>query len=111
VHQSLPAFGWHAPANMEVFMDGLLAFFELRPFFTFFSLRIVWYIYLLHMMVQLYVSFSEVSQVLAQRGISLWSWAPNSLPLVVTIIAQLLLVRVLLEVAAMILLAKSRAAS
>ena len=92
-------------------MDGLLAFFELRPFFTFFSLRIVWYVYLLHMMVQLYVSFSEVSQVLAQRGISLWSWAPNSLPLVVTIIAQLLLVRVLLEVAAMVLLAKSRTES
>jgi hypothetical protein len=96
---------------MEVFMDGLLSFFELRPFFTFFSLRIVWYIYLFHVLVQLYVSISEVSQVLAQRGISLWSWAPNSLPLFVAIIAQLLLVRVLLEVAAMVLLAKSRTES
>jgi hypothetical protein len=89
---------------METAMGKVLDFLEMRPFFTFFSLRVVWYIYLLHMLIQLYVSFREVSLILAQRGIGWQTWAPSALPLLVTTIAQIALVRVLLEVAAAILL-------
>jgi hypothetical protein len=89
-------------------MGSPMDFFALRPFFTFASLRVVWYIYLLHMAFQLYVSFSEVSQLLAQRGISWLTWAPNSIPLILGIIAQVALVRLLIEVAATILIGRSR---
>jgi hypothetical protein len=89
-------------------MRSPMDFFALRPFFTFSSLRVVWYIYLLHMAFQLYVSFSEVSQLLAQRGISWLTWAPNSIPLILGIIAQVALVRLLIEVAATILIGRSR---
>ena len=89
-------------------MGSPIDFFALRPFFTFFSLRIVWYIYLLHMAVQLYVSIAEVSHLLAQRGISWLTWAPNSVPLVLGIIAQVGLVRLLIEVAATVLIGRGR---
>lgn len=70
--------------------------------------KIVWYIYLLHMFVQLYIELSEVSQLLAQRNISLLAWSPNALPLVLTLVAQIAIVRLLLEVAATILLSPRR---
>ena len=89
-------------------MNALIEFFTLRPVFTFFGLKIVWYIYLLHMFVQLYIELSEVSQLLAQRNISLLAWSPNSLPLVLTLVAQIAIVRLLLEVAATILLSPRR---
>lgn len=89
-------------------MDGLVDFFTLRPVFTFFGLKIVWYIYLFHMFVQLYVELNEVSHLLAQRGISWLTWLPNSAPLVLGLVAQIAIVRLLLEVAAMILLGPRR---
>ena len=89
-------------------MDGLINFFALRPLFTFRGLKVVWYLYLLHILIQLYVSFSEISAVLAHKGISWVAWAPNSLPLILGIVAQIAIVRVLLEVAASILLAPRR---
>jgi hypothetical protein len=92
-------------------MEGLVDFFVLRPVFTFFGLKIVWYIYLLHMLVQLYVELNEVSLVLAQRGISWLTWLPNSAPLVLGLVAQIAVIRLLLEVAATILLAPRRNAT
>lgn len=89
-------------------MGSPLDFFAVRPFFTLFSIRIVWYLYLLHMIVQLYTSFAEVAQLLAQRGISWLTWLPNSLPLILALVAQIALVRLLVEVAAAVLLGSKR---
>lgn len=89
-------------------MNALSDFFALRPVFTFFGLQIVWYIYLLHMAVQLYTSVTEMSELLARRGINWFAWSPNFLPLLFGVIAQILLVRLILEVAATILLAPRR---
>jgi hypothetical protein len=71
----------------------------------------VWYIYLFHMFVQLYVALNEVSQLLAQRGISWLTWLPNSAPLILGLVAQIAVVRLLLEVAATILLGPKRSAT
>lgn len=84
-------------------MEVLINFFALRPTFTFMGLKVVWYIYLLNTVVQTYVAVSGISRVLAQRGISLEVWLPNSLPLILGIIAQLAIVRLLLEVAAIVI--------
>ena len=84
-------------------MDVLINFFALRPTFTVNGLKIVWYIYLMNVIVQTYVSVTGISQLLAQRGISMEVWLPNSIPLVLGLIAQLVLVRLLLEVAAIII--------
>ncbi|MGP0083055.1 MAG: hypothetical protein ACLP0B_05420 [Steroidobacteraceae bacterium] len=89
-------------------MDGLINFFALRPLFTFSGLKVVWYLYLFHILIQLYVLFSEISAVLAQKGISWVTWVPNSLPIILGTVAQIAIVRVLLEVAASILLAPRR---
>jgi hypothetical protein len=89
-------------------MKTLIDFFAFRPVFTFFGLKLVWYAYLFHTFVQLYVSFTEVSALLAQRNLSLLAWLPNSAPLLLGVIAQVLLVRLLLEVAATILLTPRR---
>lgn len=85
-------------------MDVLINFFTLRPLFTFAGLKIVWYIYLLHTVVQLYISVAEISQVLAQKGISFLTWSPNFIPAILGLIAQIILVRLMIEVAASILL-------
>ena len=90
-------------------MEIVINFFALRPVFTFLGLKIVWYIYLAHMVIQAYLAFSTVAHVLAQRGISWEAWSPNALPLILDLIAQAALVRVLLEVAATILLARRSA--
>jgi hypothetical protein len=92
-------------------MDALIDFFTLRPVFTFFGLKLVWYAYLLHTLVQLYVSYAEISQLLAQRNLSLLAWSPNAVPLILGIVAQVAIVRVLLEVAATILLTPKRSGS
>ncbi len=88
-------------------MDTLINFFTLRPTFTFMGLQVVWYIYLAQVVVQSYISVSGIFQALAQRGISWEAWSPNFIPLLLGIIAQLAVVRLLLEVAA-IVLANSR---
>ncbi len=85
-------------------MNALISFFTLRPVFTWAGLQIVWYVYLLHTALQLYISFAEVSNLLAQKGINLLTWSPNFIPVVLGLVAQVLLVRVLIEVAATILL-------
>ena len=92
----------------DVFMGSPLDFFAIRPYFTLFSIRVVWYLYLLHMVIQLYTSFSEVAQLLAQRGISWLTWMPNSIPLILAVVAQIALVRLLVEVAAAVLLGSKR---
>ena len=84
-------------------MDVLINFFALRPTFTVNGLKIVWYIYLMNVIVQTYVSVTGISQLLAQRGISMEIWLPNSIPLILGLVAQLVLVRLLLEVAAIII--------
>jgi hypothetical protein len=81
-------------------METLINFFAFRPTFTFFGLKVVWYLYLLNTIVQLYTSISSVSQLLAQRGVSVG--LTNFLPLILGVVAQLLIVRLLLEVAAII---------
>jgi hypothetical protein len=88
-------------------MDVLVNFFALRPTFTFMGLRVVWYVYLLNQFVQAYVAVSGVFQLLAQRGINWEAWSPNFIPLILGIVAQLAIVRLLLEIAA-IILANSR---
>jgi len=84
-------------------MDALINFFTLRPAFTHSGLQVVWYIYLSNVVVQSYVALSGIFQALAQRGISWEAWSPNFIPLILGIIAQLVVVRLLLEVAATIL--------
>ena len=84
-------------------MEVLINFFALRPTFTFLGLKAVWYIYLLNTCVQSYLAVSGISKVLAQRGISWEVWSPNFIPLVLGIVAQLALVRLLLEVAAIVI--------
>ena len=84
-------------------MEVLLNFFALRPTFTVLGLKFVWYLYLLNTVVQTYVAVSGISRLLAQRGISMEVWLPNSLPLLLGLIAQLVLVRLLLEVAAIVI--------
>lgn len=84
-------------------MEMLTNFFAFRPTFNFFGLKVVWYIYLANTFVQTYVALSGISRVLAQRGISWEVWVPNSTPLVLGLIAQLAIVRLILEVAAIII--------
>jgi hypothetical protein len=84
-------------------METLINFFTLRPTFTFFGLKVVWYIYLLNIVVQSYISLSGISHVLAQRGISLELWSPNFIPLFLGWVAQLVIVRLLVEVAAIVI--------
>jgi hypothetical protein len=84
-------------------MDALINFFTLRPVFTRLGLQVVWYIYLANVIVQAYVSVAGIFQALAQRGISWEAWSPNFIPLILGMIAQLAVVRLLLEVAAVIL--------
>ena len=84
-------------------MDALVNFFTLRPTFTLLGLQVVWYIYLSNVVVQSYIALSGIFQALAQRGISWEAWSPNFIPLILGIIAQLVVVRLLLEVAAIIL--------
>ena len=84
-------------------MDGIINFFALRPSFTLFGIKVVWYLYLLNTVVQAYVSISGVSQILAQRGLHLDLWSPSLLPLFIGLIAQIAIVRLLCEVAAIII--------
>ena len=84
-------------------MEILSNFFALRPTFTVVGLKVVWYIYLLNTFIQTYVAVSGISKVLAQRGISFEVWLPNSFPLILGLVAQLAVVRLLLEVAAIII--------
>ena len=88
-------------------MDVLINFLSLRPTFTLYGLKIVWFIYLTNVVVQTYVSLSGISQLLAQRGISMGVWLPNSIPLILGLIAPLVLVRLLLEIATIIISAHS----
>jgi hypothetical protein len=83
-------------------MEALINFFTLRPTFTFFGLRAVWYLYLLNAVVQFYISISGISKLLAQRGIHVDLWSPNFIPLFLGVVAQLALVRLFLEVAAIV---------
>ncbi|HEY5505753.1 MAG TPA: hypothetical protein VIK28_11395 [Sedimentisphaerales bacterium] len=84
-------------------MEVLISFFALRPTFTVLGLKVVWYIYLLNTVVQTYIAVSGISRVLAQRGISMEVWLPNSIPLILGLVAQLVIVRLLIEVAAIII--------
>lgn len=84
-------------------MDSLINFFTLRPVFTHYGMKLVWYIYLLNAFVQVYTLLIGIIRVLTQRGISLEAWSPNLLPLGLGIVVQLALVRLFLEVAATIL--------
>ena len=84
-------------------MEALINFFALRPTFTLYGIRIVWYLYLTNTIVQTYVSVTGISQLLAQKGISMEVWLPNSIPLILGLVAQLALVRLVLEVAAIII--------
>ena len=84
-------------------MDALISFFALRPTFTFLGLRVVWYIYLFNMLVQTYIAVSTIFRALAQKGISWEAWSPNFIPLTLGIVVQLALVRIFLEVAAIII--------
>lgn len=84
-------------------MKVLINFFGLQPTFTYLGIQVVWYVYLANTMVQSYLSVAGILQVLEQRGIGVGAWAPNFLPIILSTIVQLLLVRLLLEVAATIL--------
>lgn len=90
-------------------METLINFFVLRPTFTFFGLKVVWYIYLLNTCIQTYIAVAGISRVMTQRGISLEVWLPSSLPLILGLVAQLAIVRLLLEVAAIIISSSSTA--
>ena len=84
-------------------MQSLINLLTLRPTFTSVGLQVIWYIYLTNTVVQTYIAVMGVSRALVQRGISLEVWLPNSIPLILGIVAQLALVRLLLEVAAIVI--------
>lgn len=84
-------------------METIANFFTLQPTFTITGLRIIWYVYLLNAVIQLYVAISGIINLFAQRGITIEVWSPNFIPLILGAIAQLLLVRLLLEVAGFII--------
>jgi hypothetical protein len=84
-------------------MNDIINFFALRPVFTHYGMKALWYIYLLNAFVQTYVAVNGTFQLLAQKGISWETWSPNFIPLILGIIVQLGLVRLLLEVAAVVL--------
>ena len=84
-------------------MDALINFFTLRPTFTVVGLKLVWYLFLLHIVVQAYVSISGISQLLAQKGATLGASWPNLIPLFIGWIVQVVVIRLLLEIAAMII--------
>jgi hypothetical protein len=84
-------------------MNDLIDFFALRPVFTHYGMKVVWYIYLLNAFVQSYIAVSGIFRILAQRGISWEAWSPNFIPIMLGIIVQLALVRLFLEVAAIVL--------
>ena len=54
-------------------------------------------------MVQTYTTVSGIFQVLAQRGVHVELWSPNFIPLLLGLVAQLLLVRLMIEVAAIVI--------
>jgi hypothetical protein len=66
-------------------------------------MKIVWYIYLSNAFIQAYIAINGIIRALSQRGINWESWSPNFLPLILGIVVQLALVRLFLEVAAVIL--------
>ena len=84
-------------------METLINFFALRPTFTVVGLKVVWYVYLLNTAIQVYVTLSGLAQVMAQRGISWEAAAPGLIPLLFGTIAQLLIARLLVEVAAIVI--------
>jgi len=84
-------------------METLTNFFAVRPVFNLFGLRLVWCVYLANILIQLYLGMSAILQTLAQRGISWETWWPNFIPALLSTIAQLLIVRLLLEVAAIVI--------
>jgi hypothetical protein len=84
-------------------METLINFFTLRPTFTLFGLKVVWWLYLLNVVVQSYIALTNLSQLLAQRGAQLTLWSPHSIPLVLSLVSQLVIVRLLLEVAAIVI--------
>jgi hypothetical protein len=84
-------------------METVINFFTLRPTFTHFGLKVVWYLYLLNAVIQTYASISNISRALAQRGVHLELWSPDSIPLILGLVAQLVIVRLLLEVAAIVI--------
>ena len=84
-------------------MEVLINFFALRPTFTLLGLKVVWYVYLLNVILQSYLAVSGIFQALAQRGISWEAWSPNFFPLILGIVAQLAIVRLVLEMAAIII--------
>ena len=84
-------------------METIINFFTLRPTFTHFGLKVVWYLYLLNTVVQTYTTVSGIFQVLAQRGVHIDLWSPNFIPLLLNLIVQLVLVRLLIEVAAIVI--------
>ena len=84
-------------------METIINFFTLRPTFTVLGLKIAWYLYLLNTAVQTYTTVSGIFQVLAQRGIQVDLWSPNFIPLLLGLVAQLVLVRLVIEVAAIII--------
>jgi len=81
-------------------MTTLINFFALRPTFTFFGLKVVWYLYLLSAIVQVAVAALGILQALAQRGMIWQVGLPSFIPLVIGAIAQIAIIRLLLEVAA-----------
>jgi hypothetical protein len=83
-------------------METLINFFTLRPTFTHLGLKVVWYIYLTNIVVQNYVALSNVSQALAQRGVQI-NWWSSLAPSILGVIAQIALVRLLIEVAAIVI--------
>ena len=89
-------------------MNDIINFFALRPAFTHYGMKVVWYMYLLNAVIQTYVAVNGVFRILAQRGISWEAWSPNFIPLVFGIIVQLALVRLFLEVAAIVLASTHR---
>jgi hypothetical protein len=83
-------------------METVINFFALRPTFTVLGLKVVWYLYLANIVVQNYVAVSNVTQALAQRGVQINWWSSLGTSFL-GVAAQVAIVRLLLEVAAIVI--------
>jgi hypothetical protein len=79
----------------------LIDFFALRPVITLYGLKIVWFIFLLNLAIQIFSL--AVGTYAAYGRLNIGQWL-EFIPLLFSPLVQIALVRVLLEVAATILL-------
>jgi hypothetical protein len=84
-------------------VKALIAFFALRPVFTLYGLRVIWFALLLNFAIQY---FGLAAGTYASYGVRMFVYWRDFLPSIFSSLVNIALVRILLEVAAVILLSR-----